>query len=115
MLVNQTTSETLACQVTRCDTFGRRLRGLMFRRSLKSDEAYLFVFYSESVVAASVHTFFVFYPISLVWLDAHQRVVDLCLAKPFRPYYAPRRAAQTLIEGTPDLLDRVRVGDRLAF
>ena len=60
MLINQTTGEPLACQVIRCDTFGRRLRGLMFRRPLKSDEAYLFVFHTESIVSASVHSLFVF-------------------------------------------------------
>ena len=115
MLVNQTTGDILARQVTRCDTFGRRLRGLMFRRRLRPKEVYLFVFHAGSVVSASVHTLFVFYPISLVWLDAQQRVVDLRLAKPFRPYYAPRQAAQYLIEGMPDLLDRVREADRLEF
>ena len=44
VLINQTTREPLACRIIRCDTFGRRLRGLMFRRRLLSDEAYLFVF-----------------------------------------------------------------------
>ena len=115
MLVNQTTGESLARRVTRCDTFWRRLRGLMFRRRLSPDEAYLFVFGSESVVAASVHMAFVFYPIALVWLDRQRRVVDVRLAKPFRLCYAPRKGAQYLVEGTPGLLDRVRGGDRIGF
>ena len=115
VLTDQTTGELLARRVTRCDTFWRRLRGLMFRRRLLSDEAFLFVFESESVIAAIVHMMFVFYPISLIWLDAERRVVDVRLAKPFRPYYAPRQAAQYLVEGTPGLLDRVRVGEQLEF
>jgi uncharacterized membrane protein (UPF0127 family) len=115
VLVNQSTGETLARHVIRCDTFWRRLRGLMFRRRVMPDEAYLFVFRGESVLAASVHTLFVFCPISLIWLDARQKVVDLRLARPFRLYYAPRRAARYLVEGAPGWLDGVQVGDRLEF
>jgi uncharacterized membrane protein (UPF0127 family) len=115
VLVNQTTGVSLARRVTTCDTFGRRLRGLMFRRQLSADEAYLFVFRNESVVEASVHTLFVFFSIALLWLDAERRVIDVRLAKPFRPYFAPRQAAQYLVEGTPGLLDLARVGDRVAF
>lgn len=115
MLVSASTGEPLACRVTRCDTFWRRLGGLMFRRQLAPDEAYLFVYPHESVVATSVHMLFVFFPISLVWLDAERRVVDVRLARPFFPWYVPRRAARYLIEGVPELVERVQVGDRLEF
>jgi uncharacterized membrane protein (UPF0127 family) len=115
VLISASTGEPLARRVTRCDTFGRRLRGLMFRRRLEPGEAYLFVYPSESVIAASVHMLFVFFPISLVWLDAERRVIDVRLARPFLPWYVPRRAARYLIEGVPELLDRVHVGDRLEF
>ena len=115
MLVNQTTGELLSRRVTRCDSYWRRLRGLMFRRRLEPEQAYLFVFGNESVIAASVHMAFVFFPISLVWLDAQRRVVDVRLATPFCLYYAPRQAARYLVEGTPGLLGGVQLGDLLAF
>jgi uncharacterized membrane protein (UPF0127 family) len=114
-LINRTTGEVLAEQVRLCDTFWKRLRGLMFRRSLAPEEAYLFACRRESVADASIHMLFVFYPISVVWLDAHKHVVDVALAKPFRPYYAPRRAAQYFVEGVPALVHRVQVGDVLEF
>jgi uncharacterized membrane protein (UPF0127 family) len=87
----------------------------MFRRRLLSDEVCLFVFENEGIVAATVHMLFVFFPISLVWLDAQRRVVDVRLARPFGPYYAPRKAARYLIEGPPGLLDKVSVGDLVGF
>jgi uncharacterized membrane protein (UPF0127 family) len=87
----------------------------MFRRGLDPDEVYLFAFGSEGVVTASVHMAFVFFPISLIWLDAQRQVVDVRLARPFRPAYAPRRPAKYLVEGAPSLIDRVAVGDRLGF
>lgn len=113
-LINRTTGESLARRVVPCDTFGRRLRGLMFRRPLDVDEVYLFSESRESVAQTTIHMFFVFFPIAVVWLDREMHVVDKVLARPFRPYYAPRRAAQYYVEATPSLLERVSVGDRLA-
>ena len=115
MLVNRSTGDLLANHLTRCDTFWRRLRGLMCRRPLDPGEVYLFGYRREGIVESSVHTLFVFFPIALLWLDGHQRVVDVRLAKPFRLYYAPQRAASYLVEGLPELLGRVRVGDELEF
>ena len=98
-----------------CDTFLCRLRGLTFRRSLPEDEGLLFVESAESRVATSIHMFFVFFPIGVVWLAEDGTVVDAKLAKPFRPYYAPRAPAKYYLEGTPELLSWVQVGERLAI
>lgn len=85
----------------------------MFRRTLPSDEVYLFVANRESTALTAIHMLFVFFPIAVLWLNDAHEVVDLTLARPFRFYYASRRPARYFIEGDPILLDRVRVGDRL--
>ena len=113
MLNNLTTSQQIARHVVRCDTFWSRGRGLMFRRGLAKDEAYLFVERRESVAQTAIHMFFVFFPIAVVWLDRERRVVDKALARPFRPYYAPKCPAQYFIEGHVSLLERVSAGDQL--
>ncbi len=114
MIVNRTTNQPLARGVVRCDTFWKRGRGLMFRRRRAvADTVYLFIEKRESVTAAAIHMFFVFFPIAVIWLDAEKRVVDRKLARPFRPYYAPQKAARYFLEGAPALLDRVSVGDQL--
>jgi uncharacterized membrane protein (UPF0127 family) len=115
VLVNQTTGESLAPRVVMCDSFWKKLRGLMFRRVLSPDEAYVFVSARESVAEATIHMFFVFFPIAVLWLDAQKQVVDTTLARPFRLYYAPKRAAQYFCECVPEALDRVHEGDQLAF
>ena len=115
MLRNLTTGETIAQSHVRCDTFWKRGRGLMFRRALSEDEVYLFVEGRESVARTTIHMFFVFFPIAVVWLDHDRRVVDKVLARPFRPYYAPKGPAQFFVEGHPSLLEQVRVGDQLEF
>ncbi len=117
MLTNLTTGETLAGTVTRCDTFWKRGRGLMFRgrQAVADGRVLLFVEGRESVAQTTIHMLFVFFPIAVVWLDGEKRVVDKVLARPFRPYYAPRRPARYYVEGHPSLLERVTVGDQLDF
>jgi uncharacterized membrane protein (UPF0127 family) len=105
----------LPLRVRLCDTFLCRLRGLTFRRSWPQDEGLLFVESAESRVATSIHMFFVFFSIGVVWLAVDGTVVDAKLALPFRPYYAPRAPAKYYLEGTPDLLSWVQVGERLTI
>jgi uncharacterized membrane protein (UPF0127 family) len=117
MMINLTTGETIAQQIVRCDTFWKRGRGLMLRRKKAVEEGRVFLFVErrESVAQATIHMLFVFFPIAVVWLDAHKQVVDKALARPFRPYYAPRQPAQYYVEGHPTLLGQVSPGDRLEF
>ena len=115
MLRNLTTGDVLASRVVRCDTFWKRARGLMFRSSVGPDEVYLFVERKESVAQTTIHMFFVFFPIAVIWLDRDGRVIDKVLARPFRPYYTPGGPAQYFVEGHPSLLDRVSAGDQLGF
>jgi len=85
----------------------------MFRGRLPEDEALFFVQGSEDRVGASIHMFFVFFSIGVVWLDTDGLVVDTVLAKPFRPFYAPRKPARYFVEGPPALISCVSIGERL--
>jgi hypothetical protein len=102
-------------RVRRCASFLCRLRGLTFRGALGEGEGLLLVGKRQSRGDAAIHMFFVFFPIGVVWLDGDQRVVDVQLARPFRPFYAPQAPAKDILEGPPSLVERVRVGDRLRF
>lgn len=110
---NRTTGQVLARRVVRCDTVLRRFRGLMFRRPPGEDEVFLFILPQESRLDAAIHMFFVFFPIAVVWLDGGYRVVDKTLARPWRPFYAPRRPARYFLEGHPNLLDQLAIGDEI--
>jgi uncharacterized membrane protein (UPF0127 family) len=117
MITNVRSGEVIARKIVWCNTFWKRGRGLTFRgRGAVADgRVYLFVERRESVAQTAIHMMFVFFPIAVVWLDAGKQVVDKALARPFRPYYAPRRPAQYYVEGDPALLERVSIGDRLEF
>jgi uncharacterized membrane protein (UPF0127 family) len=113
MIRNLTTGQIIATEVKWCNTFFSKGRGLMFRCAIGEDEALVFVESKESIGLTSIHMFFVFFPIAVLWLDTEKKVVDKKLARPFRPCYAPQRPAQYFIEGHPNILGKVQLGDHL--
>lgn len=112
---NETQGLTLVQRTRTADGFIGRLRGLTFRRHLGEDEGLLLVGRFESRIDAAIHMFFVFFPIGVLWLDQHNRVVDKVVARPFRPFYAPRAPAIRWLECSPGVLERVEVGDKIRF
>ena len=111
--VSRENGQLLPLKVRRCGTFVCRLRGLTFRRRINEDEALLFVEATESRLGTAIHMAFVFFPIGVVWLNRDGIVVDKAVARPFRPYYAPRAAAKYFVEGPPVLVEWVTIGERL--
>ena len=92
---NETRQSFLHLGVDRADTSFRRLRGLLGRWSLRSDEG-LWVTPSRGI-----HTIGLFFPIDVVYLDASCRVVYLIeQLKPFR--IASIRVALRQSVGTPN-------------
>jgi uncharacterized membrane protein (UPF0127 family) len=115
VLTNADSGVVLLARARWCANYWCHLRGLMFRRHLPEDEGLLFVYGRESVVESAIHMLFMWFAIGAVWLDKEGRVVDKVLARPWHPAYASHRPAQYVIEARPSLLDRVQVGDRIAF
>lgn len=76
-----------------CRGFFGRLRGLMFspRRNI------VLCLPREGRNRAAIHSFFVFFPFSAVFLNSRREVVDVKTMKPFRTY-RPRRPAQYVLE-----------------
>ena len=112
---NETQGKRLLGRMRWCRSFFCRLRGLTFRRALGEDEGILLVGSRENRVDAAIHMFFVFFPIAVIWLTEDHKVVDTCLARPFRSIYVPRGPAKDILEGPPHILEGVEIGDRLRF
>lgn len=115
LLVNKNTGKVLADEVEVMDSFWSRLRGLMFRLSFEDGEALLFEFPEPRKFR--VHTFFVFFPIDLAYLNGNLEVLETeGELSPWR-VYSPDSKARFLIElpkGTISELE-VEVGDELEF
>lgn len=115
MIRNVTRDVDIASELTYCNSFLSRGLGLMFRRSLEPDRAYIFIESKENLTSTAITMLFVFFPIAIIWLDGEKRVVDKALARPWRLVYAPDRPARYYIETHPSALDKVELGDVFTF
>jgi len=86
----------------------------MFRSKLPEGQSLLIVESAQSRSSTSIHMFFVFMDLGVVWIDRERRVVDRRVARPWRLYF-PAAPAQFVLEGEPSLLERVEVGDLVEF
>lgn len=98
-----------------CDTFGSKLRGFTFRRTLSLADGLVLVEKGDSRVSTAIHMFFVFFDLGVIWVNEAGEVVDKVVARPWRPSYAPQAAARYVIELHPSLLPQVQIGDCLQF
>ena len=102
-------------QAIYCDSFLCRLRGLMFRSQLASEEGLLLVQERDSRLDAAIHMLFVFMDLAVVWINSKNVVVDTVLARAWRPAYAPRQAAKYILEIHPSRLNEFKIGDHVEF
>jgi uncharacterized membrane protein (UPF0127 family) len=98
-----------------CSSRWCKLVGYQFRRHLKPDEALILVYGKDSIKSTSIHMFFVFTPLTVVWVNRQGYITHVQLARPWRPYYASPEPASYVIETSPDLIDRFHPGDQLLF
>ena len=87
----------------------------MFRSDLAVDEGLLFVYKRDSRVDTSIHMFFMKFDIAVVWINSSMQVVDKVLAKRWKPAYAPKDAAQYVLETHPDRLGEFEIGNKVQF
>ncbi len=64
---------------------------------------------------ASIHMLFMSFDIAVVWTDAQFKVVDVQLAKRWRPAYFPAAAAKYILELHPDRFNDFHLNDQLVL
>ena len=114
-ITNTTTNTTVLEHGQWCASYWCHLKGMQFKFSLPETEGLIFVRKRMSVINTTIHMFFCFFPLGVVWVDRDMKVVDAKLAKPWRPSYAPQGPALYYIEANPEILKRVSIGDVLKF
>ena len=77
-----------------CTNFFSKLRGLMFSKP----KNLIFVLNKESRINSTIHTFFVFFPIDIMWLDKNKKIIDY--KKNVRPFsiVIPKKKAKYIVE-----------------
>ena len=102
-------------QVTFCDSFICRLRGLMFRSELHEDEGLLLVIERDSRIDSSIHMLFVPFDLAVFWINSGMEVVDKRIARSWQPAYFPAKAARYILEIHPARIDDFKVGQKVEF
>ena len=69
----------------------------------------------DSRIDTSIHMFFVFMDLAVIWINSENVVVDSVLARAWHPVYLPRQAARYTLEIHPDRLGEFKVGDQVDF
>jgi uncharacterized membrane protein (UPF0127 family) len=97
-----------------CASWLCRMRGLMFTTRLPQGRGLILVGRADDVANASIHMFGVLFSLGVIWISSKGEVVDCRIARPWR-VYAPRQAARYVLEGLPEMLDDIEIGDELEF
>ena len=84
--------------------------GLMFRKNIS--KPYIFIFNREKII--SLHMWFVFTNLSVLYLDKSKRIVEIAELKPFT-FYTPKNKAKYVIELQKNSLKKFEVGQKLEF
>ena len=77
--------------------FFGRFRGLMFSGRLK-DTGLLIKCPKEGRISSTIHSFFVFFPIDVVWIDSRYTVVQVKKIMPFTFIAVPPKPAMYILE-----------------
>jgi uncharacterized membrane protein (UPF0127 family) len=98
-----------------CASFLCQLRGLMFRRSLPAGEGLLLVQSKDSRLDSSIHMLFMWMDLAIVWVNSANQVVDVRLARRWRPAYVSQRPAKYVLELNVARLPDFKTGDQIQF
>lgn len=84
--------------------------GLMFKPNLKTGETLTLKLPAKRV---EIHTYFVFFPIDLFFLDGNYKVIEKASMAPWR-IYLPKKNARYLLEANKGELN-LRIRDKLSI
>lgn len=94
-LFNQTKNKIIAENVEVAYSILKKIRGLMFKKEFKGNVAFIMVFNKQGKY--SIHTFFMRFPIDILFIN-NNVVVDLVEnLKPWR-YYSPAKDCKIIVE-----------------
>ncbi|HHW17291.1 MAG TPA: DUF192 domain-containing protein [Firmicutes bacterium] len=110
-MLNLDTGEIVVRRVYLADTFRRRLLGLILRSKIDEDEGLLLL------PCKGVHTFFMRFPIDVIYLDRYMSVVALFPdTRPWRVLPQMPGVAQVLEMPAGTISkNKIKVGNTLAF
>jgi uncharacterized membrane protein (UPF0127 family) len=87
----------------------------MFSKGVAEYEGLLLVQSKDTRLDAAIHMFFCNFDLAIFWINDQMQVVDRCLARRWRPWYAPKSPARYTVEAHPDRFEDFQIGDSIVF
>lgn len=69
----------------------------------------------DSRLDSSIHMFAMWIDLAVIWITNAGEVVDVRLARRWRPAYFPRQAARYVLETSVAYIDDFHIGDKVSF
>jgi len=69
----------------------------------------------DSRLEAAIHMLGMLMDLAVVWINTGMQVVDVRLAKRWRPLYVPKLPARYVLETAPERLRDFKIGDEIHF
>jgi len=110
MIKNISKNKVIAKRHNTCKSIFSKATGLMFSKE-KKNFGLVFEFKKEQIT--SLHMFFEFYPIDVLFLDKNMKVVEK--KEKFLPFtfYFPKKKAKTIIEFNAGSCLDTNIGDKI--
>lgn len=105
----------LARKVKICDTIFSRTLGLMFHQKLNSSEGIILVAKQESKLQTGIHSFFVFFPFDVLWINENKVIVDKKSVKPFQAFIHSKFPAKYVLELNKGATEAIAIGTKIEF
>ena len=98
MIKNITKNKIIIKNKKIANTITLRGLGLMFSKESNFNYGLIFDLERETIIGASLHMFFVFYTINVIFLDSKKRIVDI--KSSFKPFtlYSTKKKCRYIIE-----------------
>ena len=110
MIINKKTRQIICKNVVKRKTLFEKATGLMFKKDIDDETAYLFYFNKKSKI--SIHMFFVFFPIDIIFLDENFKVVEMAKLRPWQLYKSKENAKYFIeVKSGVARKKRIKIGD----
>lgn len=95
--------------------FWAKFKGLMLRPSLSQNSGIVLVESSDSRLNTAIHMLFMLFDITAIWVNDQMEVVDVKIARKWRPSYVPVAPAKFVIETHVTHEKNFKTGDKVHF
>jgi uncharacterized membrane protein (UPF0127 family) len=112
---NLSNQNAIPLQLGICDSFLKRLQGLMFYKGIEPNTGLFFLNPAEDRINSAIHMYFMNFDLTIIWVDSGGRVVDKIIAKRWKTIAAPSRGAKFILETHTNRFSDFNSGDLLEF